>query len=77
MRCKNNINNFCTHYNKASPPQKICDRCEHFEPHCHDCEKHIYDEDWCLDRSSRLVDEWLNRKTCKKENCKLIGGSSQ
>ncbi len=76
MKCNNNVDDFCTHYNKAAPPDNICSECKFWEDEKPDanrpsCVRNHYDDEQCLfvhlTEDGKKLDhyEWINRLTCE------------
>jgi len=37
-----------------------------------ECDLHTYDKKWCLDRSNPEIFNWVSRRSCNPEKCKLL-----
>jgi len=74
--CKYNVDNHCLHYDRAAPPPQVCDKCKFMQPveatSGTECDLHTYDKKWCLDRSNPEIFNWVSRRSCNPEKCKLL-----
>ncbi len=50
MKCKKLINGICTHYNKANPPDHICEICKFYEEDKKDICSKYKSGNWCIKR---------------------------
>ena len=74
MNCKKLIDSWCSHYRKKGPPEDVCAVCEHFVEDRNDprCDKHTYNDNFCLDRSDAEIFNWVSRTNCDPKTCELL-----
>ncbi len=67
MNCKHKQGNTCTIYKRDNPPEHICEMCNHHEePVIENCNKYIYDKDWCLTSGDYYTWRPRNEHSCAK-----------